>query len=185
MEISPENFAGTGKRYLVGLGVTDEPAAMAMAELKLSRQTDTVDMLTEWERFSIGDVQPGEENAPGWFTRFIKNFGGRNPPAILEEDDTMTEADLKRIAETIDGGFSRIGDQLAEQFDAYAKTQAERYSAQVDAQSQLAETESNGAAFVSREEFNALKAELDALKKQPLPGTRIPENAGITQGAYI
>jgi hypothetical protein len=184
MEISPENFGGSGKRYLVGLGVTDEPAALAMAELKLSKESGDVGTLAEWERFSMGECHAEEEPAPGWFTRFIQTFSGRQPLAINKEDD-MTEEDLKRIADSIGEGFTRISDQLAEQFDAYAKTQAERFSAQIDAQSQLEETEANGTAFVSREEFDALKRELDELKKQPVAGTKIPENAGITDGSYI
>ena len=86
-----ENFAGSGKSYLGGLGVTDSPASLGTDELKFSRRASC-----DGQSASIFAGQPVDAScfsadpasdtaeAPGWFTTFIKKkfFPVRSPQWI-------------------------------------------------------------------------------------------------------
>lgn len=76
-----ENFAGTGKAYLGGLGVTDSPASLGTDELKFSRraaqggQSGTRIFAGQPIDVSCFSADPGAgAEAPGWFTTFVNKF---------------------------------------------------------------------------------------------------------------
>ena len=112
-----ENFAGTGKFYLGGLGVTDSPASLGTDELKFSRRAsyngqsarifagEPVDASC----FSASDTA----EAPGWFTTFIKKIlPSEEPPMDQKQFDAMNkrieglEGQLGEIKSLVEGKFA-------------------------------------------------------------------------------
>ncbi|RBH53163.1 MULTISPECIES: GPO family capsid scaffolding protein [Pseudomonas] len=85
IEISP-NFAGSGKAYLTGLAVTDEPASLGTQELYFSKRTSpSAYYAASVELGPLRDTQPqGElQKLVAAFTGLFKRFG-------LEERATET-----------------------------------------------------------------------------------------------
>lgn len=93
VEITP-NFRGTGKAYLTGLGVTDEPASVGTQELYFSkRSNETSYYAASVAMGSFGDNQPQGEigRLAAMFTGLFKRFGLEETPAP-ETPPTETES---------------------------------------------------------------------------------------------
>lgn len=120
-----ENFAGTGKAYLGGLGVTDSPASLGTDELKFSRRAakggqsgarvfagvplESASFQNEPE--TAGETETAE--APGWFTTFCHKFFSReDEPMDKLQYDAMNkrmeglEGQLNDIKILVEGKFS-------------------------------------------------------------------------------
>ena len=117
-----ENFAGTGKFYLGGLGVTDSPASLGTDELKFSRRAS---YNGQGARIFAGepvdascfstDAASDSAEAPGWFTTFInKFFHNEEPPMDQKQFDTMNkrmeglEGQLGEIKSLVEGKFAAV-----------------------------------------------------------------------------
>ena len=115
-----ENFAGTGKFYLGGLGVTDSPASLGTDELKFSRRAS---YNGQGARIFAGepvdascfstDAASDSAEAPGWFTTFInKFFHNEEPPMDQKQFDAMNkrmeglEGQLGEIKSLVEGKFA-------------------------------------------------------------------------------
>ncbi|MGJ3523557.1 GPO family capsid scaffolding protein [Nitratidesulfovibrio sp. D1] len=81
MEID-DNFAGTGRAYLVGLGITDSPASLATSELKFSarRNTPGSQFLSNVECVLPAEA---EDREPSWVARLFQLF---TPNATQREE---------------------------------------------------------------------------------------------------
>lgn len=118
-----ENFAGSGKSYLGGLGVTDSPASLGTDELKFSRRASC-----DGQNASIFAGQPVDAScfsadpasdtaeAPGWFTTFIKKIlPSEEPPMDQKQFDAMNkrleglEGQLGEIKSLVEGKFAAAG----------------------------------------------------------------------------
>ena len=118
-----ENFAGSGKSYLGGLGVTDSPASLGTDELKFSRRASC-----DGQSASICAGQPVDAScfsadpasdtaeAPGWFTTFIKKIlPSEEPPMDQKQFDAMNkrleglEGQLGEIKSLVEGKFAAAG----------------------------------------------------------------------------
>ncbi|MEA4990705.1 hypothetical protein SDC9_14435 [bioreactor metagenome] len=118
-----ENFAGSGKSYLGGLGVTDSPASLGTDELKFSRRASC-----DGQSASIFAGQPVDAScfsadpasdtaeAPGWFTTFIKKIlPSEEPPMDQKQFDAMNkrleglEGQLGEIKSLVEGKFAAAG----------------------------------------------------------------------------
>ncbi|MFL6969007.1 GPO family capsid scaffolding protein, partial [Pseudomonas alvandae] len=80
VEIQP-NFADTGKAYLRGLAVTDEPASLGTASLHFSRRAGTEQCFASTE--PLGDLsssEVSEESALNFFTRLYHQLSGQDAP---------------------------------------------------------------------------------------------------------
>lgn len=96
MELA-ENFAGTGKAYLVGLGVTDSPASLGTDELKFSaRHTQPGSIFLPGEAFSL----PRHEEVPGWFSRLMEKLINFNPNE--EDEEPMDKAQFEALTGKLD-----------------------------------------------------------------------------------
>lgn len=118
-----ENFAGSGKSYLGGLGVTDSPASLGTDELKFSRRASC-----DGQSASIFAGQPVDAScfsadpasdtaeAPGWFAAFIKKIlPCEEPPMDQKQFDAMNkrleglEGQLGEIKSLVEGKFAAAG----------------------------------------------------------------------------
>ena len=131
-----QNFAGTGKAYLAGLGVTDSPASLGTDELKFSaRHTQTGSIFLPGEAFAL----PQEEEVPSWFARFLDKFTTKQNPNE-EHEEPMN----KEQFEALNGKLDTMAADVAA-----LKVKVEAHSAKADA----------GAAEAGKD---ASKAEKDA-----------------------
>ena len=83
IEITP-NFTGSGKAYLTGLAVTDEPASLGTQELYFSKKTNqTAYYAASVELGPLRDTQPQGELSRliSAFTGLFKRFGLEETPA--------------------------------------------------------------------------------------------------------
>ncbi|MHC8330197.1 GPO family capsid scaffolding protein [Pseudomonas sp. LB1P83] len=91
IEITP-NFANTGKAYLTGLAVTDEPASLGTQELYFSKKSEKDSYFAaSHELGPFHEPQPQGELAKllGMFTGLFKRFGLEESPA---DPQTPTES---------------------------------------------------------------------------------------------
>ena len=115
-----ENFAGTGKFYLGGLGVTDSPASLGTDELKFSRRASCdgqsarifAGQPVDASCFSADPASDTAE-APGWFTTFVKKFlPNEEKPMDQKQFDAMNnrmeglEGQLGEIKVLVEGKFA-------------------------------------------------------------------------------
>ena len=99
IEITP-NFANTGKAYLTGLAVTDEPASLGTQELYFSKRSSrTSYYAASQELGSLSDDEPKGEMAKliGALTGLFKRFASDDKPAetptpTTESNPPMDEA---------------------------------------------------------------------------------------------
>ena len=114
MELDPE-FAGTGKCYLVGLGVTDEPASLGTQELMFSKrkQQDRNRIICGVELKTLRDDD--ERGAIGRlvdeFTRLFKKM----QPDTQPDEDPMDKEQFNKVMSALDAHSNAIAD-LGEKF---------------------------------------------------------------------
>lgn len=90
IEITP-NFAGSGKAYLTGLGVTDEPASLGTQELYFSKKTHKDAFYAASVELGSFEEEPQGEVGKliGLLTGLFKRFAADAPPV---EPTTPTES---------------------------------------------------------------------------------------------
>lgn len=178
-----EDFRGTGKFFLKGLGVTDQPASAGVTELNFSQGDKTGKAhLLQGEQFNLADACEQEEKEnPGLVKHIFKSLLADNiPPAHQDED--MNEKQFNEFKNEI---VTAISSAFTEQDAAFGAI-----SAKLEAQSAAPKPGENGkgeedAASVSaaefsalKENFNTLQAQFSALLKKPTESTPIDENTG-------
>ncbi len=113
MELT-EDFAGNGKCYLTGLGVTDSPASLGLPAHKFnSRKSGPATNF-----YATTPCPAAPEKAPGWFVTFCKRF---IPAATFNnQEDAMTEEQLaaftamqQAVAE-LTAGLANLGQTVAD-----------------------------------------------------------------------
>ena len=90
IEIWP-NFAGSGKSYLTGLAVTDEPSSLGTQELYFSRQTNKATYYAASVELGSFETEPQSEvgKLVGLLTGLFKRF---STDAVPSEPTTPTES---------------------------------------------------------------------------------------------
>ncbi|GAB5341223.1 GPO family capsid scaffolding protein [Pseudomonas fluorescens] len=97
IEITP-NFAGSGKAYLTGLGVTDEPASLGTQELYFSKKTHKNSFYAASVELGSLEAKPQSEVGKliglltGLFKRFATDAEPAEPTTPTESKTPMDEA---------------------------------------------------------------------------------------------
>lgn len=193
VEITPD-FAGTGKAYLTGLAVTDEPASLGTQELYFSKRTSRAAYFAaSVELGALDEDKPkGEAGAlVTMFTRLFQRFGLTD-----SEDTTQTTESNPEMDEATATALKALRDQLMvilAGLDAVIETSAadapEPDAALIeptqDAVDEIVSTAEKAADFRRQgsvnkalvQAFNKLQGDLDALKNAPV-GRVLQRNAG-------
>lgn len=181
------NFADSGKAYLVGLAITDQPASLGTSLLKFAKQEPDV-INSEAEPLIFSNNESEKENR--FFRRLFKQlFSAQNTESddsheLFRFDETehhtaetgnpekeifsMTKEELTAaITTAVSAAFSAQQAQNATQNDA------------ADAENHAQQTAPTDAP--TREEYNALQAKFDALETKfnalSQPHTETPNGA--------
>ena len=103
IEIWP-NFAGSGKSYLTGLAVTDEPSSLGTQELYFSRQTNKATYYAASVELGSFETEPQSEVGKlvglltGLFKRFSTDAVPSEPTTPTESKPPMDEATATALA---------------------------------------------------------------------------------------
>lgn len=168
MEISPK-FADTGKAYLVGLAVTDDPASLGTEMLEFSAKAQTNPLASRKQSpdnlFSAAElaelefVEATDDDKPGLLER-VRQLLNRQ-----QASNAKTKTELLDVSNAVEALAEEAGKQ-AEQFNAVGQ--------KVDTQAQELSTLKTKLETITTE-FNQLKTQLERT-----PGTqyRAPATGG-------
>lgn len=195
IEITP-NFRGTGKAYLTGLGVTDEPASVGTQELYFSnRSSKTAYYAASVAIDSFRDTPPQGEisRLAAMFTGLFKRFGLEETPATPQTPteskppmDEATATALKALLAqllVVAAGIQAVIEPAAEDAPEPDQAPIDDVSAAVDEIVTTAEEErefrrnggaSNKAVLTA---LASLQKQFTALQNTPT-GRQLPRNAG-------
>ncbi|HAS89843.1 MAG TPA: phage capsid protein [Desulfovibrio sp.] len=190
MELQP-NFAESGKHYLYGLGVTDQPASLGTHELVFSCRKHSEDNIilcgVELDMENLFQAEAGDsEEVPGWFKRFFSGVSHGRQPTTYTEPETPEEDSEEMNAEQ----FKQLNDSLgnlSDQFAAMAKTMSPEEGKGQGEPEPKTKTEEPS------KEFSQLSGQLTELVttvkefttrlEQANPGTNVPETHGAADQA--
>ncbi|MGA9702090.1 GPO family capsid scaffolding protein [Pseudomonas sp.] len=193
IEITP-NFAGSGKAYLTGLGVTDEPASLGTQELYFSKQTHQNSFYAASVELGSFEAEPQSEVGKliglltGLFKRFATDAEPAEPTTPTESKTPMDEATataLKALLEqllVVAAGIQAVIEPAAADAPEPEQAPIDDVSAAVDEIVTAAEEErefrrsggSNKAVLVQLEK---LQKQFSALQDTST-GRQLPRNAG-------
>lgn len=165
IEIQP-NFADSGKAYLRGLAVTDEPASLGTAQLHFSRRAGTDHCFASTE--PLGDLtapEVSDESALSFFTRLLHQFSGKDattPPQ--HETPPMDPKTAEAFAAAVDK-LNTVATSLEKSATAFAahKTEPSTAPQKPEAPEPTPANETATATGITAEQFNDLKGTLDKL----------------------
>lgn len=172
-----ENFRGTGKFFLRGLGVTDDPASAGVTELKFSSHGNEEKALVfSGKQF---DLSESIEKPTSLSKRIFSAIAGSDSQPD-QDDDTMTKEQLEALTESltglIDKKFTALRDELKTPPAATGEGEGEGDDAPVDSKAFKALQEEN-ADLKGR--LDSLETEFKALKNTPAgDGTETEEGTG-------
>lgn len=167
-----EDFAGTGKFYLIGLAVTDIPASLGTDRLMFC-MGDRESALSQGgaEAFSLGKLQPVSEAASTREKKFLERFFSRNKESQIHntEEDEMTKEQFDALMgrmEKQDTAIAGIQEQV-KAFSAGDKPVTEPAKPEVKPEEKPVVT------GITVEQFTQLEGKLDVItqKFDALAGT--------------
>ena len=175
VEIQP-NFADTGKAYLSGMAVTDEPASVGTEALHFSRRAGAGNhfgSLAPWGDLNAQDDD--EAAAMSFFTRLLTAFGlaqggsTASPATPNSESIPMDQKTVEAFASAVDklGTVATRLEQSAVTFAAQAPaatpTQPATTAVGGGGQAAASATAQPAAGAVSAEQFTTLEGKVDKL----------------------
>ena len=168
MEIAPK-FADTGKAYLVGLAVTDDPASLGteMLEFSAKAQTNPLasrkqspdNLFSSAELAELEFVEAADDDKPGLLER-VRQLLNRQ-----QASNAKTKNELLDVGNAVEALAEEAGKQ-AEQFNVVGQ--------KVDSQAQELSTVKNKLETITTE-FNQLKTQLE---RTPGAQYRAPATGG-------
>ncbi len=190
MELQPD-FAGTGKAYLIGLGVTDSPASLGTDELHFSLRKHSQEnfilpgtMLNPSELTALGAAPAGDadtDTPPSWFTKL---FGGLMPSGqgTNKQEDNMDEKQFTEIK----GDLAALTAQMQDLSAKFAAQTEAKEVPPTPAEGESKTSEDKTAEVLSslaslKQEFTALSTRLEQAK----PGTTAAETTSPAETAGI
>jgi len=192
IEIQPQ-FADTGKPYLRGLAVTDDPSSLGTQPLHFSRRADAGNHFGSVE--TLGDLSPpdvGDESALNFFTRLFNQMGFKEPPAPQKDETPPMDS---KTAEAFTAAVVKLGTAAAS-LEKSASTFATQKPVTPDTTEKPADTTTRDPvvpaqaelpATITSEQFTELKGSLDkltdtfntALNKGK--GKEVPKTTGVVE----
>nr|WP_051311773.1 GPO family capsid scaffolding protein [Zooshikella ganghwensis] len=178
-EILPD-FRKTGKAYLFGLAITDQPASVGTSQLHFNhRRQDPDSYFSQPLQFSYDDIANPEKH---WFSRMFSR--DKSAP---EQGNPMDDKQFTQLLESQNKNAEAITQLTAvmEKFSTAAAESDDKTAGESEPSTPPTTTETTPLvepSSVSTEEFNSLKQSLTQLenivKQFSMEGTYIPENEG-------
>ncbi len=167
IEIQPE-FADTGKAYLAGLAVTDEPASLGTEPLHFSRRAEKGNYFANLEPLGELNAAPDTDEAAAlsFFTRLFSALGKGGPESPATPKDESTPMDPKTV-QAFAAAVDKLG-TVATSLETSAATFAAKPTEPEKPAVTEPETGKDGdkATGITAEQFNSLKTSLDDLTEK-------------------
>ncbi|WP_278401790.1 GPO family capsid scaffolding protein [Stutzerimonas kunmingensis] len=167
IEIQPE-FADTGKAYLAGLAVTDEPASLGTEPLHFSRRAEKGNYFANLEPLGELSAAPDTDEAAAlsFFTRLFSALGKGGPESPATPKDESTPMDPKTV-QAFAAAVDKLG-TVATSLETSAATFAAKPTEPEKPAVTEPETGKDGdkATGITAEQFNSLKTSLDDLTEK-------------------
>lgn len=191
-----ENFAGTGKAYLVGLGITDSPASLGTDELHFSTR-HTARGTAIYSNVPACSVSPADNAVePSWFTAFKnslftpKNISLQSP--ITHEEPHMDDKQFSALMGKVDA----IGSDVATLKTTFAALEQKPATPVAPESAHPAPAnpavETRSAELVALDgviaAITGLRSEITTMNGKfsaPMPGTTAPANTGPSTDAPL
>jgi hypothetical protein len=165
VEIQP-NFADTGKAYLAGLAVTDEPASLGTEELHFSRRATAGNHFANLE--PLGELTLAETDDAAVLSFFTRLFNAMQGKGIAESpanpQDESTPMDPK-TAQAYLAAVDKLG-TVATSLETSAATFAAQKPAEPAAPAADPAPTTAPVTGITSEQFNSLKGSLDELTEK-------------------
>lgn len=165
VEIQP-NFADTGKPYLRGMAVTDDPASLGTEALHFSRRAEAGNHFASLE--PLDDLTTGNSDEAMALSFFARAFaailgkGGIESPAHPTEENTpMDQKTVQAFAAAVD----KLG-TVATSLETSAATFAAQKPNEPDTVLTTDKVEGEQTSGITVEQFNSLKGSLDSLAEK-------------------
>ena len=192
MELT-DDFAGTGKAYLMGLAVTDEPASLGTSQLQFSSKGKPCPIFIgqpEEVDYSTGSTeqtgQPTEPDDDTFFKRFFQRFSSelknQHDP---NEDDDMTSEQFNTLKDLAEKQLEAVKTMTEKMVETFSKPQT---TAAVGQPPNTTESTPPAATQIT-EELTSLKTQLEELNSklekglEGKPATQVPTGSGAGQEA--
>ncbi|WP_221800535.1 GPO family capsid scaffolding protein [Oceanobacter mangrovi] len=173
MEIIPE-FADTGRAYLAGLAVTDQPASLGTSAMKFS--ANKAAMFSTATPLDL-HLDRRDDQEPGWFKKYLPFFKGTNHTPEPQDDETMTPEQLNQITDAI----KAQGEQFTNALAALKPAEGQQPPTE-PATPPAGEQFSLGDVMKKLEGIESKTTELETqfatLKQTPVGGTNTPDHTG-------
>ena len=151
IEPSKKNFAGSGKHYLLGLGITDEPASVGTDQMLFSKKSDHSNKTGNWEQLDFS-VEDDQHKKPHWFKKWLKK-------------SDSTSSDDREFSKYHTNGDEEQMDK--KQFKQFMKAQAKQHSQLMDQfKAQPKGAKADGENDRAADKYNALEKQNKKLAKQ-------------------
>lgn len=165
VEIQP-NFADTGKPYLRGMAVTDDPASLGTEALHFCRRAEAGNHFANLE--PLDDLTTGHSDEAMALSFFARAFaailgkGGIEAPAHPTEENTpMDQKTVQAFAAAVD----KLG-TVATSLETSAATFAAQKPNEPDTALTTDKVEGEQTTGITVEQFNSLKGSLDSLAEK-------------------
>lgn len=184
MELTP-NFADSGKYYLTGLGVTDQPASLGTHELLFSCRKQKKEnvilcgvQLPENLTESVDDSEP-----PSWFKKFMFQLGGNAPQTkekepekfnVEDTDKPMNEEQFNKLL----GSVTDLGKKFTDLSASMAQGKNEVPEVGKDQPAETVETEKFTEISTQLTALTAKVEEFTSRLEGAAGATPVPENDG-------
>ncbi len=169
VEIQP-NFADTGKAYLYGLAVTDEPASLGTQELHFSRRATAGNHFGNLEPLGeLTDESSEEAAAVSLLTRIFKalpGLGGTESPATPKDESTpMDPKTAQAFAAAVDK-LCTVATSLEKSAATFAAQPSKEPEKPATTTTEAPKGEGDQATGITAEQFNKLQSSFDQLAEQ-------------------
>lgn len=120
-----EQFAGSHKTYLTGLGVTDRPASTGTTRMQFSDQSQTPKIIGQSEPLNLADINDREPDA-SLFKKFAAWFKAQEStsPAPPELEESMDKEQFNELLTAVNSVAEKQG-ALETQFEQFSKKEPE------------------------------------------------------------
>ncbi|WP_443190140.1 GPO family capsid scaffolding protein [Pseudomonas indica] len=169
VEIQPE-FADTGRAYLVGIAVTDEPASLGTQELHFSRRAGAGNYFANLEPLGDLDASDNSEAAAlSFFTRLFNALGKNTTPESPATSNSESTPMDPKTAEAFAAAVDKLGtvatslEKSAATFATQKPTEPEKPAAE---NTDAGTGEDAKPAGITAEQFNSLKGAVNKLAEQ-------------------
>lgn len=151
-----EQFAGSDKTYLAGLGVTDRPASTGTTRMQFSAKDQAPKVIGQSEPFSLVELADREQEA-GMFKKFMTWFKAQEPdtpaPTTSDTEEPMDKEQFSELLTAVKSVADKQG-ELQTKFEQFSKQEPE--PAPAAAPKAEPETAPAPAAGITGEQFSEL-----------------------------